>query len=108
MTRKNKGLQRENGVSGINTSAARKNAPERRKSLRNQLFRGEYVTCDRIGLKGKVLTLDCEVRLGKHAWAWKATYLDVWTDKHGVRHVTRGIAIVREWECQMVAELEAA
>lgn len=74
----------------------------------NALFRNERVTVNRPGLRGVVLTLAEEVRLGKHAWAWKAEFPQAWTDRRGVRHMTRGIAIIAEWECQVVAESEAA
>lgn len=78
------------------------------KLPRNQLFRNERVYVNRPGLRNVVLTLTEEVRLGKSAWAWKATYLQAWVDKRGVRHVTRGIAIVAEWEMEVVADMESA
>lgn len=98
----------QNGATGVNTHEARQIAPNRRNRIINNLFRNERVTCNRPGLHGKALTLIEEIQMGKHAWAWKAEYPQTWTDRHGLVHITRGIAIVREWDIEVVADMEAA
>lgn len=76
----------------------------RRRMKPNTLFRNELVRCNRPGLRGRVLTLACEVQTGKRARAWKVEFNQTWVDKRGVVHMTRASAIVAEWEVVVIGE----
>lgn len=68
----------------------------------NKLFRNELVVCSRPALAGKVLTLDCEIQVGKHAWSWRVGWYQTWVDINGVKHVTRMFEVVPERELEPV------
>lgn len=74
----------------------------------NELFRNQLATCDRPGLAGKVLTLACEVQVGKRARAWRCEWTVVDTDWTGKRRVVRMFEVVPEWSLQPLAEMEVA
>ncbi len=74
----------------------------------NQLFRNQLATCDRPGLRGRVLTLACEIQTGKRAWSWRVEFNVVDIDWLGKRRVVRLFEVVPEWSLQPLAEMEVA
>lgn len=70
----------------------------------NQLFRNQFATCQRPHLRGKTLTLACEVIVGKRARAWQCEFNVEWVDIHGGKHITRMFDVIPEWDLEAIEE----